>query len=217
MKKFITFAAVAAFATMASATTLNWGYGDAYLYVSVDGAPAAQITNGGAVIPAGAQMRLIYLGSATTYDILDVTDAMVIDSYDVASTFDDYDDYMNPGMKTIEIAENGVKETLAGGTVTTKSNDNFGVVFWDGDSYEYVYGVTDYDNGTLGDPLKEVVSIGDIKPTSNPVNLSASYPAPKDEWEIRMAAVMHTTPIPEPATAALALLGIGMMFRRRRA
>ncbi len=214
MKKIITFAAVAAFTMMASATSLKWGYGSAYLYVSEDGVTGVQ----GGTIPSGAQVCLIYLGSETTYDIANVTDAMVIDSYAAEAEFDGTDYYMAGGTQTYQVTEGKTVEAKDGTSITMGSNDNFGIVFYDGTSYSCIYDVVDYDTGKLGAELKQVANIGAITPTAPMVSLDGTAGATQDDWEIPMAAVkVSSTPIPEPATAALALLGLGMMFRRRRA
>ena len=206
MKKFMTMAAMAAFAASASAATLTWGYGGGYLYLAEEGASSAvQASSYTGTMSADAAFVLVYLGSSSTMDVSTITAADVVDSIAYGVDNDGVDDYADPQDKAYTPAQTGY----------------FGIAFFNGDAYTALYSVTDYDNGTIGAALNPVVQITDLSATAFPVSLYGSDGGPVDAYDIHMAGVYaksaSTPVIPEPGVACMALLGIGMMLKRRRA
>ena len=203
MKKFMTMAAIAALAASASAATLTWGYGNGYLYLADEGASSAvQARDYTGTVSADAAFVLVYLGSSSTMDISKITDADVVDRIAYGTTFDGDDNYA----------------ATADADYTPTQTGFYGIAFFNGDTYTPLYAVTDYDNGTIGAALTPVVQVTDVSATAFPVNLIGSDGGPVDDYDIHMAGVYATSQsVPEPGIACMALLGIGMMIKRRRA
>jgi len=203
MKKIMTMAAMAAFAASASAATLTWGYGGGYLYVADEGASSAvQASSYTGTVASDAAFVLVYLGSSSTMDVSKITDADVVDRIAYGVDNDGVDDYAAQQEKPYTPTQTGY----------------FGIAFFNGDAYTPLYAVTDYDSGTIGAALTPVIQVTDISATAFPVTLHGSGGAPKDDYDINMAGVYATSQsVPEPGIACMALLGIGMLIKRRRA
>ena len=201
MRKFMTMAALAALAASASAATLTWGYGNGYLYLADEGASSAvQARDYTGTVSGDAAFVLVYLGSSSTMDISKITAADVVDTIAYGTSFDGDDNYADPGEKAYTPNETGY----------------YGIAFFNGDAYTPLYAVTDYDSGTIGAALTPVVQVTDVSATAFPVKLYGSSGAPMDAYDINMAGV-YAKSVPEPGIACMALLGIGMMIKRRRA
>jgi len=201
MKKFMTMAALAALAASASAATLTWGYGNGYLYLADEGASSAvQARDYTGTVSGDAAFVLVYLGSSSTMDISKITAADVVDTIAYGTMFDGDDNYADPAEKDYNPTQTGY----------------FGIAFFNGDAYTPLYAVTDYDNGTIGAALTPVVQVTDLSATAFPVELKGSNGGPLDAYDVPMAGV-YATSVPEPGIACMALLGIGMMIKRRRA
>ena len=202
----MTMAAMAAFVASASAATLTWGYGNGYLYLADEGATSAvQARDYTGTMDANAAFVLVYLGSSSTMDVTSITAGDVVDSIAYGTTFDGDDNYADPAEKAYTPSQTGY----------------YGIAFFNGDAYTTLYSVTDYDSGTIGSALTPVAQITDISATAFPVKLYGSDGGPVDDYNIHMAGVYgksaSTPVIPEPGVACMALLGIGMMLKRRRA
>ena len=89
--------------------------------------------------------------------------------------------------------------------VTISAGGNFGVAFFNGESYDYVYMT---DGSGLGAAMTGTVALADVSATAFPVSHDFS-----NGGSVAVAAAA----VPEPGTAALALLGVGMLLKRRRA
>ena len=203
MKKFMTMAAMAAFVTSASAATLTWGYGGGYLFVADEGASSAvQASSYTGTVSSDAAFVLVYLGSSSTMDISKITAADVVDTIAYGTKFDGDDNYANPSEKAYTPSQTGY----------------YGIAFFNGDAYTPLYAVTDYDSGTIGAALTPVVQVTDLSGTAFPVELKGSNGGPLDTYDIPMAGVYATSQsVPEPGIACMALLGLGMLIKRRRA
>ena len=202
MKKTFLALAMMAVASFASAASLTWGYGDAYLYVAkASDSKAVQASSFSDAISADAAFVLVYLGQSATLDISKVTASDVVASIAYGSTNDGWDDYASTASTSFVVDPD-----------VYSVGDHFAVAFFDGSKYSSIFTVTDYDEGTIGGTLANVVTITDTTPTAS-FAVYGSDGAPKDSYGIGMAGVS----VPEPSVALLGLLGIGMLIKRRRA
>lgn len=202
MKKLAFLAALAVMTTQASAASLTWGYGGGYLYIAKPGdAKAVQAYDFKDEIPDGSQFVLLYLGTASTFDVGSITDSQVVDRLDFGTVFDGDDSYAKPASKQFAVSEG-----------TYNKNDYFGIAFYNGTGYTSIYAVTDYDEGTIGGALSPTIKIDNLDQTAD-FSLYASDGGPKDSYQIHMAGVT----VPEPSVALMGLLGLGMLLKRRKA
>ena len=214
MKKFLSLAAVAAFASAASASTLTWGYGGGYLYLADFGdEKAVSANNYTGTLSSDAAFVLVYLGTSSTFTedtikALNNDDSSVVDRLAVGIDYDaDYgDSYAKPMSKSFDVNESSYNE-----------NDWFGIAFFDGTSYSALFAVTDYAERTIGGALTPTVQMGSLDATS-PVNnrsLLGSSAGPTDSDGYHMVGAYAS--VPEPSVALMGLLGLGMLLKRRRA
>ena len=205
MKKFLTFAALAAFAASAQAATITWGFGgDVYLvkasstdYVG-DAIAASDAT--APEVKTGSYLALVYVGQdVTSFNIGDVSVANVTAAGDPAtadyaidsSYFSDYDPYQLSSI-TVE------------GAYTTGAS--FGVVWYDAGrkKFDYVYSMDD------GSALNQTTII-----TWSGTN---SAQAQGDIYACNgTTSYAGVLAVPEPSTAMLAIAGLAMLLKRRRA
>ena len=204
MKKLLALAAVAAFASSASAASLSWGPGTGALFLFNPGDSVAQMAqdfiDAGGTDPTGTgQFVLVYLGQSTSLDVSSITEDMIKARIDFAVKVDDWGDSVaKTDSSTITILEDD----------GYSANDSFAVAWFDGSTYKNVYDIKSYDTGEVGDPLSAVVTIdngfaANTRYSVTPTDISTD--------------VSYGVSVPEPATAALALLGLGMPLKRRRA
>ena len=198
MKKFFTLAVITATVATVSASSLKWGFGSGSLFVAKEGetvgVAAAAYTG---TIPDGAYLALVYLGDSTTLDVASVKSSDVVDTIAYGFEGDTEESFWAPATKTFAVTAN------AGYSV----GDSFGVVFFNGKTFAPIFDISDWDSGTIGEALNPVVTVTDLA-----ANKSFSV-NPSAVSSDGAAAVV----VPEPGTAALALLGVGMLLKRRKA
>ena len=199
MKKW--FVAIAAiFAVSATqAATLQWGLSeDSLLYVKngEDFKSADQYSED----TSSLKYVLVYLGTETTLSLDKVSDATVVQSMAFGVYVDGGSAYADPFVEYFETT--GSATAKDGTTVAISAGDNFGIAFFNGEKYDYVYAT---DGSSVGSALTGTASLPSMSATANP----AAFELGKGG---NVAVV-----VPEPATAALALLGLGMLLKRRRA
>ena len=198
MKKYIALAAFAATIGSADAASLSWGWGSGSLFVAKDGETSGVAAASFAGDTSNVSLVLVYLGSSSNFTAADVTSDKVVDTITYGYSGDDQESFWNPQSKTFYVTE-------AGGY---SAGDYFGVAVKVGDTFKLATDISDWDNGTIGDALAPVKAVSSLAANA-PVTMLTVAGASSDS----AAAVV----VPEPGTAALALLGIGMLIRRRRA
>ena len=205
MKTLLAFAVFAAMAVSAQAATIYWGLGaDVYLVKasSTDYASDAVVpyADGAPTVNASSYLALVYVGSeVSTFSIDNISESSVVIDKNgdraVApfaldtdnSTYADYDPYQ-------------ITSILLADDYADKSS--FSVVWFDADrgKFDYVYSIDD------GSAINTATTISDMSRGSESINIAGDTNG--------YGGVLA---VPEPATAALALLGLGMLLKRRRA
>ena len=200
MKKYIALAAFAATIGSASAASLSWGWGSGSLFVAKDGETAGVAAASFAGDTSNVSLVLVYLGSSSSFTAADVTNDKVVDSIAYGYSGDDEESFWEPRSKTFTV-------DAAGGY---SAGDYFGVAVKVGDTFKLAMDISDWDSGTLGDAIAPVAQVSSLAANAPVTQLAATASSFTTDGA---AAVV----VPEPGTAALALLGIGMLIRRRRA
>lgn len=183
------------------AATLQWGFSeDSLLYVDDNGTLKMATDYTGDT--TGWEYRLIYLGANNTLSINNgQVNGSAVDSF-VYGVYDDGGDaYAEP--YTQGFSTTGSATDLNGNDVTIVAGGHFGIAFFNGTDYDYVYTT---DGSSKETALTETGSLESLGATANIV-----YYTLGDGSNIAVSAV------PEPGIACMALLGIGMMIKRRRA
>ena len=196
MKKFMTFALVAAFAVGAQAATIVWGLGaDVYLMQNGDFSTAAVPYETTITPVSGSYLALVYVGqNQDSFDIANITQDSVLATSAYALdtdglSFADWDPYTT----TTQVSAS----TYADGA-------SFSVVWYDAGSgkFDYVYSIDD------GSALNSATTLADMTRGSDSINIAENTNG--------FGGVINVT-VPEPGIAAMALIGLGMMIKRRRA
>lgn len=205
MKKLLAFAAVVALATSASAASLSWGPGTGAFFLFKPGETVASMAqdfiDDGGIVPDGAKFVLVYLGQSTSLDVSSITSDMVKDSIAFEVAVDQWGDSTSKvGTQTITVLEGDSNNYQAG--------DSFAVAWFDGSSYKDIYDIKSYDTGEVDDPLSVVITIDKGFATNQRYSVSASGVTTDASFAVS---------VPEPATAALALAGLALLLKRRKA
>ena len=195
----MTLAAFAAVALSAQAATITWGLGaDIYLLEEGKDFSTAKVAYETTLVPeSGSYLALVYVGqNQDSFDIASITAASVVDSMAYAldtdgSSYADYDPYS--------------KTTIASAT-TYSDGASFGVVWFDAGTGQFHY-IRSIDDGSN---LNQTVTFADVARGSDGI-------APADSTNGYGGVLTVSVPVPEPGIACMALLGIGMMIKRRRA
>lgn len=213
MKKFMTIAALAAFAVGAKAATIYWGLGaDVYVVdpTSTDYASDAVVpyADGAPSVASGSYLALVYLGQdVTSFDIKNITaNSIVVDQNGAravapyaldtdGATYADYDPYSVQSPLSANDYDNG---------------SSFGVVWYNASlgAFDYVYSI---DDGTALNTKDAgaILTISDMARGSGSITIAGDTTG--------YGGILTATPVPEPGIACMALLGLGMMLKRRRA
>ena len=199
----MTLAAFAAVALSSQAATITWGLGaDVYLMETGSDFASAVLagTDGAPSVADGAYLALVYVGQGVdSFDIGDITGDSVVDSAPFAvdgdgASYADYDPFSTD-------------------TRTTAYSDgaSFGVVWFDGNAFSYVYSIDD------GSALNQATTVSDMSTRGS----GDIYPAMDTNGYGGILTVKPSSEpppvIPEPSVALMGLLGLGMMLKRRRA
>ena len=198
MKKLLAFAAAVAFVGSASAASLSWGWGSGSLFVANEGDSSGVAAASFAGDTKGVSLVLVYLGSSSSFTAADITADKVVDSIAYGFSGDSEESFWNPRTKTFAVTETG----------GYSAGDYFGIALKVGDEYKLALDISDWDNGTLG---------GTLAPTKAVSSLAANAPLTQLTLTGVSSDMAAAVVVPEPATAALALLGLGMLVKRRKA
>ena len=195
MKKIATLAVLAALVTTASAASITWGFGgQVYVTESKDSTAVLASTYSGDM---PWMLALIYVGQNTTSFSLDsITTDSVVDTLSYAVT--------TSGKGSSVGKWNPASKTTA--TTAFENGASFAVVLYDGTSaFDYIYSGTT----AVGSAVTEATTISDMSQQGS----GALFGTGGDGTSSGVVVAA----VPEPGVAAMALLGIGMMIRRRRA
>ena len=206
----MTLAAFAAVALSAQAATITWGLGGEVLLVDASSsdylADAVSATSASAPsVGSGSYLALVYVGqNQSSFDIANITtDSIVVDS-----------NGNTPATVGLAVDEYGYQDPYSTSTITITSpspaysaNSSFGIVWFNGTSFDYIY------SGDDGSALNDTITIGDM----TAIGSGDFYSANATQSYQTIVAVASSPVIPEPGVACMALLGIGMMLKRRRA
>jgi len=200
MKKFMTLAAFAAFAVGTQAATISWGLGgDVYLVDSDSGDYLGDAVlasaSGAPTVTDGSYLALVYVGqnkdSFSLGDISTVVDTASygIEPYDGGCDFDPY------STDTVVSAAD------------YSSGASFGLVWFDAkrNTFDFVY------SGDNGSALTQTVTLSETSAQGQ------GDLFPLEQYTQSYSGILAVKQVPEPGIACMALLGIGMMLKRRKA
>lgn len=191
MKKLLALCAVALMLN-ASAATINWGFGgDVYLMKNGDDYTSAVLAqNFTGTVPTSAYLALVYVGSnASTFDIASIDESSVVASTPYS---------ISPGEGYCDFNPYSVKTTITAAKYS--DGDSFAVVWFTGSKFDYIYDVAD---GTAFNQAETVSDIARGNITIDQAGTSSAYGG--------------VVAVPEPSTAALALAGLALLLKRRKA
>ena len=191
MKKLILIA-LSAIAVQAQAATINWGLGaDVYLMKGSDFSTAKVAYQSDLTVDSGAYLALVYVGSGVnTFDVGTINaDSVVAQAaYAIDSDNASYCDW-DPALTTTTVSASSYAD-----------GSSFAVVWYTGKTFDYVYSIDD------GSALNSAETISDITRGSATLEPAATTTG----W----GGVIS---VPEPSTAALALAGLALLLKRRKA
>lgn len=191
MKKLILIA-LSAIAVQAQAATINWGLGaDVYLMKGSDFSTAKVAYESDLTVDSGAYLALVYVGSGVnTFDVGTINaDSVVAQAaYAIDSDNASYCDW-DPAAITTQVSASKYAD-----------GSSFAVVWFTGKAFDYVYSIDD------GSAFNEATTIADMTRGS-----ASIAPA---ETTTGWGGVIS---VPEPSTAALALAGLALLLKRRKA
>ncbi|MBQ6248077.1 MAG: PEP-CTERM sorting domain-containing protein [Kiritimatiellae bacterium] len=200
MKKFMTFAAFAAFAVGTQAATISWGLGgDVYLVDSDSGNYLGDAVlasaSGAPTVTDGSYLALVYVGqNKDSFGLSDVSTVVATLSYDTAP-YDGGCDY-EPFSTDTAISPD-----------TYTSGASFGIVWFDAqrNTFDFVY------SGDDGSSFNQTVTLSETSAQGQ----GALFPA--GDYSQSYSGILAVKQVPEPGIACMALLGLGMLIKRRRA
>ena len=185
-------AAFAALVGSASAAAITWGFGG-QVYIAEKGkTPVLSTTYSGNV---DWQLALVYVGqNQSSFDIGDLTADSVVDTMDYA---------VSTATKTANKWNPATTKTT---TTAYADGASFAVVLFenaqDSVKFDYVYA---FSNGAVGEAVTSATSVSDMSARGTAMLYGAGN-----------STTAGVVVVPEPGTAALALLGVGMLLKRRR-
>ena len=191
MKKVILIA-LSAIAVQAQAATINWGLGaDVYLMKGSDFSTAKVAYESDLTVDSSAYLALVYVGSGvSTFDIGSINaDSVVAQAaYAIDTDNASYCDW-DPALTKTNVSANDYAD-----------GSSFAVVWYTGKAFDYIYSIDD------GSALNTATTVADMARG----NASIEPAATTSGWG-------GVVSVPEPSTAMLALAGLALLIKRRRA
>ena len=192
MKKFAIMAAFAALVGSASAAAISWGFGG-QVYIADGDTPVLSTSYTDDV---DWKLALVYVGqNADSFSIDKLTSDSVLDTmdYGIQATGKNAGKW-NPATKT---------------TSTTAYEDgaSFAIVLFNEGAFDYVYALT---SGAVGSAVTSATKVADMSDRGSATLYAVGGTGAAN-------GVVKVSAVPEPGTAALALLGVGLLFKRRKA
>ena len=182
-------AAFAALVGSASAAAITWGFGGQVNISENGAAPVLSTSYSGDV---DWQLALVYVGqNKSTFDIADLTADNVLDTMD-------YGVFPTTNTKNANKWNPTTKKTT---TTAYEDGASFAVLLYNAGTFDYVF-------NTSGSEFKLVTTVSDMSARGSASMLATGAAS--------VAGVVKVS-VPEPGIACMALLGIGMMIKRRRA
>lgn len=205
MKNLATLAVIAMTAISASAASINWGFGG-NTWVSEDGS-ASKLASEFTGNASSSYIALVYVGQNVTT----LTDSILnnIAAGDVVAQ-------ASYAMGTTSKSANSwvVPSTATPATISSSKYSigaSFAVLFNNGSAWDYFYGVNT-SSGAVGDAMKSnVLTLNDVSDNAQAVSIFGT------RLGTTSSAVAGAVTVPEPTTAALALAGLALLLKRRKA
>ena len=204
MKKITTLAVLALSAISASAATINWGFGG-NTWVSEDGTTSKLAANFTGDKPAG-YLALVYVGQNVTA-LSDSILSGLSESSVVEGAKSEYK------MGTGRNASVWQIDKPAATVSSTKYSigASFAVLYYNGAKFDYVY-AANTSSGAVGSAFTgNVLTLTDVSDNAQAVSIFATRTSGAN-----VAGAIHAA-VPEPSTAMLALAGLALLIKRRRA
>ena len=191
MKKLLVFA-LTALAVQIQAATINWGFGgDIYLMKPGDISSAKIAYDSDLSVDASAYLALVYVGQGKSLvDISAISSASVIETmkYKLDTDNATYAEW-DPYVKATDVMASSYDDGAS-----------FAVVWYTGSKFDYIY------DATTGAAINSATTVADMARG----NVSIT---PAGETSSLAGAIA----VPEPSTAALALAGLALLLKRRKA
>lgn len=206
MKKLLVLAAFAATLVSASGAALNWGWGSGSLFLAEEGDTAGVSAASFTGDTSNLSLALVYLGqNVSSYTAADITADKVVSTMAYDYSGDSEESFWKPQYSSFSVTESG----------GYSSGATFGIAVKNGDAFALASDISDWDAGTLGGTLAPLVTLTDLSANAGVKNMTVTGIS----TDSAAAAVVPTSvpPVPEPATGALALAGIALLFKRRKA
>lgn len=204
MKKITTFAVLALSAISASAATINWGFGG-NTWVSEDGTTSKLAANFTGDKPAG-YLALVYLGQYVT-TISDAVLSGLSENDVVTGAKAEYK--MGTGRNASVWQIDNPSATVSSSTYSIGAS--FAVLYYNGAKFDYIY-AANTTSGAVGSAFTgNTLTLTDVSDNAQAVSIYAT----RTGGTTAVAGAIHA--VPEPSTAMLALAGLALLIKRRRA
>lgn len=196
MKKIALIATLIVAGIGVQGASINWGSNETTYRFLVSGTTDTSSANR---LASGSLVALVYLGNATSFTFDDTLGG----SYAADNTG------ISGGtvVDTLNLSAKGRGTHAYENTPYTAMNGNYGMIFFDAASWDDIGEGTKYGITTLVQPIALASEIDNTQTaylTSN-VGLTGTISA------------SSTPPVPEPSTATLALAGLALLLKRRKA
>lgn len=188
MKKQLLAIGLALFGISASAATINWGSNGTVARFLIDGDGGTGSSNR---LPTGSLVALVYLGENKSFSFDNKQDSYSFEANGVSG---------GTVVAFTTLTSGGKAADSYTKTPYTSMNGNYGMVYFDASKWEDIKAGTKYG----------------ITTDVSPVNLSSEVDQTQNAY-LNSNVALTGTIVPEPSTAALALAGLALLLKRRKA